>query len=479
MDLEFGSYRLKRAERLLLGPKGPVELSARSFDILNMLLERPDEVIGKTELFDAVWPGMVVEENTLQVHISALRKALPPGMIVTVHGRGYKYGGPRPFAADLVTASEGASPSRKPVIVVLPFQDLAGDPGQQYFSDGITQDITDRLTHYRLLSVIGEHSAAAFRGEIPDFAAVRDKLKADFVVTGNIRRSAGRIRVAARLTDASSQTGIWAEHYDRPMSDLFAMQDEIANLVAAAVARLLEVEINTRIGSKLTASLSSYEHMLQGYWQFKKLTRAGNIIARGCFERAVASDPGNAEALCWLGITYCERWVQDFSREDALKGAKLCGEAVAIDPANAHVHALYGFALLCVNDLDGAVRATDRGMMLNPGDANVVANRALICAYEGRIADGQNLFAQAHKQEPLPPLWFGEFAAVIAFAAGRYEEAAAGVEPIPEMRLGHHVCAGVLRPFGPPRQGRHGIRKAEGAGHHHRLHLWCAMRSLS
>jgi len=99
MDLEFGNYRLKRADRLLLGPKGPLELSARSFDILAMLLERPDEVIGKTELFDAVWPGVVVEENTLQVHISALRKQLSAEMIATVHGRGYKYAGPRPFAA--------------------------------------------------------------------------------------------------------------------------------------------------------------------------------------------------------------------------------------------------------------------------------------------------------------------------------------------------------------------------------------------
>ena len=96
MDLEFGNYRLKRAERLLLGPEGPVELSARSFDILATLLEKPDEVIGKSRLFDAVWPGLVVEENTLQVHISALRKALPPGMIMTVHGRGYKYAGPKP-----------------------------------------------------------------------------------------------------------------------------------------------------------------------------------------------------------------------------------------------------------------------------------------------------------------------------------------------------------------------------------------------
>src|SRR4030095_5135132 len=113
MDLEFGSYRLKRTERLLLGPKGTMELSARSFDILAMLLERPDEAIGKTELFAAVLSGLVVEENTLQVHISALRKLLPAEMIVTVHGRGYKYAGPKPFA---VTA-EAVAPSRASIAV--------------------------------------------------------------------------------------------------------------------------------------------------------------------------------------------------------------------------------------------------------------------------------------------------------------------------------------------------------------------------
>ncbi|MEO5613971.1 MAG: winged helix-turn-helix domain-containing protein [Cypionkella sp.] len=98
MDVQFGQYRLKRAERQLLGPEGPVELSARSFDILALLLGRSEEVIGKSDIFGSVWPGLVVEENTLQVHMSALRKALDVGMITTVHGRGYKYSGPRPVS---------------------------------------------------------------------------------------------------------------------------------------------------------------------------------------------------------------------------------------------------------------------------------------------------------------------------------------------------------------------------------------------
>src|SRR5258708_7659698 len=135
MDIEFGPYRLKRQQRLLLGPEGAVELSDRSFDILTVLVGRPNELIGKAELFDVVWPGMTVGENTLQVHISALRKALDPAMIVTIHGRGYKYAGPLPVSVETVPAADHQPiADRKPVVVVLPFENLSGDSEQQYFS---------------------------------------------------------------------------------------------------------------------------------------------------------------------------------------------------------------------------------------------------------------------------------------------------------------------------------------------------------
>jgi TolB-like protein len=287
MDLQFGNYRLKRAERQVLGPQGPVELSARSFDILALLLERPDEVIGKEELFEAVWPGLMVEENTLQVHISALRKALDTGTIMTVHGRGYKYAGPRP----VVDASPNSMPQviptdRKPVVVVLPFNNLNSESDQQFLSDGIASDIADLLARFRVFAVIGQHSAAALRAAAPDFAAIRERLRVDFVVTGSLRRAGDSIRITVRLSNAASEETIWSERYDRPMTDLFSLQDEIAELVAVAIARHLEVEINIRSAGRHNVGMSSYEYLLQGYWHFKKLTRAGNVVARECFERA-------------------------------------------------------------------------------------------------------------------------------------------------------------------------------------------------
>ena len=139
MDVDFGNFRLKRTERLLLGPKGPVELSARSFDILALLLERPDEVVGKAELLDAVWPGVVVEENTLQVHISALRKLLPAEMIVTVHGRGYKYAGPKPLA------SAEAIATTQPSIAVLPSTTSAATRSPPIAATELLEDVIAEL----------------------------------------------------------------------------------------------------------------------------------------------------------------------------------------------------------------------------------------------------------------------------------------------------------------------------------------------
>ena len=430
MDLEFGKYLLKRQERLLLGPNGPVELSSRSFDILTVLLDTPNELIGKSAILDSVWPGVAVEENTLQVHISALRKALGPDMIVTVQGRGYKYAGPHPLpVGSAPAASHPPTLEGKPIIVVLPFENLSSDADQQYFSDGIAGEITDRLARFRKFAVIGKHSSAAFRGATPDFSAVREKLKADFVVTGSVRRSEGRIRIALRLTDARSEEAIWVERYDRPISELFSLQDEISELVAAAIPRQLDVEINFRNARRPPASLSSYENMLQGYWYFRKLTRADNRAALQCFERAVALDPGNAEAFAWLGAAYGTIWVEDFAEEYAIKGSMLTAEAIAIDPFNAMSHAIHAWTLLTVGNLDAALEVSKRSIALNPGDPGVLVNRALALTYDGKGTEAHALLDLGRKLEPLPPPWFGEFAGVLAFAEGRYAEALAGTEP--------------------------------------------------
>ena len=310
----------------------------------------------KDALFAAVWPDVMVEENTLQVHISALSKALPPDMIATVHGRGYRFAGPMPVELDADSpTAHGAIRDRKPVIVVLPFENLSGDPEQQYFSDSITGDITDRLVRFRKFAVIDQYSASMFRSASPDFAAIRATPNADFVVTGTVRRAGERIRITLRLSSLETGEAIWAERYDRPIFDIFALQDEISELVASTIARHLSIEKNVRIASRTTPNLSSYALTLKGYWQFRRLTLESSHEARRSFERAIVHDPSNAEAIAWLAITICEEWVHDFNEEFATTGAAVAARVTAVDPMNAMRRISETWALLCVGNCEVAL----------------------------------------------------------------------------------------------------------------------------
>jgi TolB-like protein len=306
MDVQFGPYRLRRRERFVDGPDGHLDISGRSFDLLDALLRNPNKPVSKADLFDAVWPGLVVEENTLQAHISNLRKILGSSLIVTVHGRGYKYTGPRPTPVeDDRTTPQSATafaPDAKPVIAVLPFANLSGDPGQQYFSDGVTEDIIDRLSKYHILSVIGRHSSFALRGGDEKYRDLRDKLAADFVVTGNVRKAENRIRVAARLTDVATERVIWADHYDRPLADIFALQDEVASIIASTLLGRVELEVAQKSTPAEPRRLTSYEHVLKGIWFFKKLNPQANAIAAEHFTKAVTEFSENADAYRGLAI---------------------------------------------------------------------------------------------------------------------------------------------------------------------------------
>jgi TolB-like protein len=205
-----------------------------------VLLERPDEVTGKATLFEAVWPGMVAEEKALQVHISARRKALDTGMIMTVHCRGYKYAGPRPVLAQAAygagePASEKPMPP-KPSIAVLSFDNMSGDPAQDYISDGITENIITGLSEFRDLLVIASNSTFAYKGKAVGIQGVIRALGVSFVLEGSIQKSSDRIRVTAQLIDGLTGQQLWSERYDRSVEDIFAVQDDLINMIEPAIA---------------------------------------------------------------------------------------------------------------------------------------------------------------------------------------------------------------------------------------------------
>ncbi|MFN4141984.1 MAG: winged helix-turn-helix domain-containing tetratricopeptide repeat protein [Aestuariivirga sp.] len=420
-----------RQERAVEGPAGSVSLSARSFDILVLLLSKPSQVVSKDEILSAVWPGVVVEENTLQVHISALRKALDQGMIVTVHGRGYKYAGPVPAEAASSEVPVSMGPDRKPVIAVLPFENMSLDLGEQYFSDGMTQDIIDRLTRFRMISVAGQRSMGAIRGMGDDIRSIAAQFAADYIVTGNIRRSETRIRIAARLTDCHTGNAVWAQHYDRPIQDLFAVQDEVASLIASMLMGRVEAEAATR-HPVVSHSLTSYDLVLRGIWHFKKLTVADNERAAELFQAALDINPLNAEALRWLSSCCINRWFTTHDRSQLAMSVKLGRTAAELDPASALCHTAHAFPLIWSEGCEAAASVYRKALQANPDDPHVLAEMALVEFYRGNLPSGHKLLDEAERLNPMPPLWYAEFRAIAAFAEGRYSDALPSFAAVPE-----------------------------------------------
>ena len=418
MDVDFGNFRLKRTERLLLGPEGPVELSARSFDILAILLERPDEVIGKTELFDAVWPGVVVEENTLQVHVSALRKLLPAEMIATVHGRGYKYAGPKPFAT---TAEAAASP--RPSIAVLAFDNMSGDPEQDYFSDGITEDIIAELGKYKEFLVIARNSSFQFRGKA-DLAEVAKKLGVQYVVDGSVRKINNRVRITVQLTDASSMAHIWGEHYDRELDDIFAIQDEITQMIAARLARQTRTAIASRARARPTHNMSAYEFYLRAL----QLAAAYDTVleAEPFLRQAVKLDPRFAAAHAMLSFVESFKYYWDYNNPGHLhSGLEIARTALGLDPDEAYGHLATGFAHLYLRQFRQAEVSLDRAVALNPNDPFILSIRAIFLNHTDRPEEGLGEINEAQRRDPYAVGWYDDFRGILLTTAGRYSQATA------------------------------------------------------
>lgn len=434
MDVEFGNYRLKYAERLLLGPNGPVELSARSFDILATLLSRPGEVVGKTELLDAVWPGIVVEENTLQVHISALRKALDTGMIVTVHGRGYKYAGPRPVMAQAANGADEPASEKpvppKPSIAVLPFDNMSGDPAQDYISDGITENIITGLSRFRDLLVIASNSTFAYKGKTVGIQEVSRKLGASFVLEGSIQKSGDRIRVTAQLIDGLTGQHLWSQRYDRSAEDIFAVQDDVTDMIvsqlAAGYGGRLRKAWQGQFGKIGPKNLRAYDYHQRGMDIYNRFTKDDVTEARSWFHKAIELDPGYGKPyakIAWSHVTdVLMGWSTNIA-ESLATAQEFSNLAITHDDDEAWGHwALAGYHLYC-GQHDRAIAEYRRALELNPNDADVLNDYGQCLSYAGRAVEGVQVIHRAMRLNPHhPEYWEMQFGPIL-FDARQYEEA--------------------------------------------------------
>jgi len=468
MEIRFGEYRLLRQERQLLGPSGSVEIGARSFDILLLLLERANSVVSKSTLLGAVWPDLTVEENTLQVHISALRKLLGGSLIRTVHGRGYKYAGPEPrfeeisrsgrqgldwaAAADRSDAPgaagcDAATPRLplpdKPSVAVLPFENLSGETAQDYFSIGITENIISGLTRFRGLFVISGKSSAAAREMDAGVKQIGQRLGVAHVVEGSVLRAGNRLRVTARLVDAASGRHLWAERYDRDLADIFAVQDEITDIIVVALAGRIEEAGQHRAVQKSARDMATYDYLLRGRHCLKHGTKEGVLEARRYLERGLELEPGLAAICACLADSYVIEYESVWCkvRPAAIDCAMQFAErAVALDPADSSAWHALAWAQLARKQYDLSMISIERAIALNPNEYDNLCNKGWCLTLTGETSEGIACLNKAIRINPFGAVDCLVGKGIAEYTAGRYELAVETFGKVPGLALLRNAC---------------------------------------
>jgi adenylate cyclase len=376
-EISFGRFRLDPLRRELRRDGKPVRLGSRARDILCLLVSAGGAVVSKDELMERVWPGVVVEENNLQVHIRALRRALEEdedgeSCIVTVPGRGYRLLRPQDrLAADPAPQPESPVPD-KPSLAVLPFLNLSGDPAQEYFGDGMVEEIITALSRIRWLFVVARTSSFAYKDQAIDVKRVGRELGVRYVLEGSVRKGGNRVRITAQLIDAGTGAHLWADRFDGSLEDVFELQDKVASSVAGAIEPALETAETARSTGRPTTDLTAYDLYL----------RASSLVwssarqipeALGLLEQAVARDPLYGPALA--GAAYCcFRLLLDGRSDDPsadrLKGADFARRALGVAGDDPSILANAAQALAYFGeDIDPMMALVDRALALNPNFA--------------------------------------------------------------------------------------------------------------
>ncbi len=346
-DYRFGRWHLLRQSRQLLAGDRPVPLGSRAFDLLVALVEAQGAVLSKDALLARIWPGTVVEENNLQVQVSALRKALGEDaatLVQTVPGRGYRFAvpeSPQPTPQPAPAPEAAPTPDEgPPLLVVLPFANMTGEPGQDYLADGITEDMTMALSQFRWFSVIARNSAFTYRGRAVDVRDIGRQLGVRYVLEGSVRRAATRLRVAAQLSEAESGRQVWAERIDGEFADIFDMQDRVTEAVAGAVEPSLRQAEIRRARARPTGNLGAYDLYLRALPLYDAVATEANAEAWQLLRRALAIDPEFVAAQGTLALVAVQRYYQGWAELAELEPALQLAWQVMDGSGDTDPHAL-------------------------------------------------------------------------------------------------------------------------------------------
>lgn len=434
----IGPFRLDSEAQALYRNAEPLALSQRAVSLLRLLVEQPGEIISKDALIDAAWDGLAVEESNLTVQIASLRRVLgvEPGgerWIETLPRRGYRFVGPA-AAVDAKRAPQSVATGGppllpdKPSIVVVPFQNLSGDTTQDYFVDGLVDDLTVALGREKWLFVIAGPSARAFKSADAEPREIAVKLGVRYVLRGSFRRLGDEVRIVAQLIDANSGQHVWSERFEDRVDNVFDMQDRLIAQVSAMIAPALRSTEIERARSKAPESVTAFDLYLQALPRMRT-SLADNRQALEFLDKAVTLDPNYSAAYALAARCYQFQllmgWVQ--RSEPSLKSGILLGQrAVELGRSDSEALWMAGLALIILDgQLDLGAGWIDRSLSLNPNSADAWVSSGMCHNYRGDYETAIEHFDRSQRLNPLDTLhhfrW--NLVGMSYFGAGRYHEA--------------------------------------------------------
>jgi TolB-like protein len=340
----FEDYALDTDRRELRRGAALLSMEPQVFDLLVFLVGNRDRLVSKDDLLTAVWGGRIVSESTLASRINAARRIIGDNgeqqrLIRTIIGKGVRFVG---TAREQPAASLSPSIAPRLSIVVLPFANLSDDPQQEYFADGITDDLTTDLSRIADMFVIARNTAFSYKGKSIDAKQVGRELGVRYLLEGSVRRSGRQVRVNAQLVDGETGAHLWAERLDRDMGDLFRLQNEITG----QIARALQFELAIADAGRLTEHPDVLDYLLRGraaWWKSPYGTNYAEVL--GLFERALALDPRAVEAQIWLALMLINRAIASVSDSpdvDLQRADELVAQALVVSPDSAWAHYVRG-----------------------------------------------------------------------------------------------------------------------------------------
>jgi TolB-like protein len=423
-----------------------VSVAPQVFDILDHLIRNRERVVSKDDLIAAIWDGRIVSDAAVTTRINAARAAVGDSgeeqrLIKTLPRKGFRFIGTvreeqapaPPSPADTPPAPPAPSLALpdKPSIAVLPFANLSGDPGQDYCTDGIVEDIITELSRFSELFVIARNSSFKYKGKAVDVRDVGRELGVRYVLEGSVRRGGDRIRITAQLIEASTGVHCWAERYDRKLEDVFAVQDEVVGTIVAILAVHVRKAETERSRSKPPNSWLAYEYYLQGVdcyvGTFGVSFRAEDLYeARRLFQESLAIDPRYAPSHAMLATSYGVAWCNPVDSDFLNPGTfdryeQLARKAIRLDPNLPFARTVLAHALAFGRDYEASLIEVERALALNPNNPDW--RLGLVLIFAGHASRAGGLLEACMRLDPFCHPMTGGVLGLAHYMLGQYAQA--------------------------------------------------------